>query len=128
MSHQVWLDTKIGEGADPKIEFAGDSDAHIVRGLIAVLFLVVDDDAVLDLDDAVGLATQFGCPGTHARPGVVMYRRNNDPARSIYAITANVPLQGAGLFPSVPGIDRAKLPTFLSAWQPEITMERLGGK
>lgn len=34
---QVWLDTKIGEGADPKIEFAGDSDAHIVRGLVAIV-------------------------------------------------------------------------------------------
>jgi protease-4 len=94
------------------------SQAH-KRGLV---------DSIGDLDDAVSLAGQLGCPGLSVRPGVVLYRRNNDPARSIYAITANVPLQGAGLFPSVPGIDRAKLPTFLSAWQPEITMEKLGGK
>ncbi|AWM36378.1 Putative signal peptide peptidase SppA [Gemmata obscuriglobus] len=85
-------------------------------------------DAVGSLDDAISVAAQMGCPGGPARPGVVMYRRTNDPARSVYAVTANIPLQGAGLFPSVPGIDRAKLPTFLSVWQPELTMERLGGK
>ena len=85
-------------------------------------------DAVGDLDGAIQAAAQLAFPEQPVRPGVVMYRRGNDPARSIYAITANVPLQGAGLFPSVPGIDRAKMPTFLSAWQPEITMERLSGK
>ena len=67
-------------------------------------------------------------PGPAARPAVVMYRRNNDPARSVYAITANVPLQGAGLFPSLPGLDRSKMPTFLSLWQPELSIEKLGGK
>jgi protease-4 len=30
--------------------------------------------------------------------------------------------------PNLPGIDRSKMPTFLSAWQPELTMEKLGGK
>jgi protease-4 len=85
-------------------------------------------DSIGDLDDALATAAQYGCPTAAARPGVVMYRRGNDPARSVYAVTANVPLQGAGLFPSVPGIDRAKLPTFLSAWEPELSMERLGGK
>lgn len=34
---QVWLDTRRGPGADPVIEFAGDSDAHIVRGLVAIM-------------------------------------------------------------------------------------------
>lgn len=34
---QVWLQTEIGEGDDPMIAFRGDSDAHLVRGLIAVL-------------------------------------------------------------------------------------------
>jgi protease-4 len=85
-------------------------------------------DAVGSLDDALAVAARVGCPGATTRPGVVMYRRSNDPARSVYAVTANVPLQGTGLFPSVPGIDRAKLPTFLSVWQPELTMEKLGGK
>lgn len=36
---QVWLVTHVRRGADgPVLEFEGDSDAHIVRGLIAVLF------------------------------------------------------------------------------------------
>lgn len=36
---QVWLQTTVEHGADdPKLVFIGDSDAHIVRGLIAILF------------------------------------------------------------------------------------------
>ncbi|MDN2566357.1 SufE family protein [Aquibium sp. A9E412] len=34
---QVWLDTRFGEGPDPVITFRGDSDAHIVRGLVAIM-------------------------------------------------------------------------------------------
>ena len=34
---QVWLDTSVGEGPDPAITFLGDSDAHIVRGLVAIV-------------------------------------------------------------------------------------------
>jgi len=34
---QVWLHTTIGEGSDPQIVFHGDSDAHIVRGLVAIM-------------------------------------------------------------------------------------------
>lgn len=34
---QVWLVTRAGGGADPRIDFVGDSDAHIVRGLVAVV-------------------------------------------------------------------------------------------
>jgi cysteine desulfuration protein SufE len=34
---QVWLETLPGEGADPEITFHGDSDAHIVRGLVAIM-------------------------------------------------------------------------------------------
>lgn len=86
-------------------------------------------DHIGDMDTALGLAVQLaGCKGAPAKPQVVLYRRNNDPAHSVYAVTANVPLQGAGLLPNLPGLDRSKLPTFLSAWQPELTMEKLGGK
>jgi len=36
---QVWLSTHIDHsGAVPRLTFVGDSDAHIVRGLIAILF------------------------------------------------------------------------------------------
>lgn len=34
---QVWLLTTVGEGKDPIITFQGDSDAHIVRGLVYIL-------------------------------------------------------------------------------------------
>ena len=52
----------------------------------------------------------------------------NDEARSTYAVTPNVPLQG-GLIPlSLPGFDRSKLPGFLYLWQPEPTMEKLSGR
>ena len=34
---QVWLDTTVEDGNDPVLVFAGDSDAHIVRGLVAVV-------------------------------------------------------------------------------------------
>ena len=36
---QVWLSTRVDRnGGKPRLTFAGDSDAHIVRGLIAILF------------------------------------------------------------------------------------------
>jgi len=88
-------------------------------------------DLVGDLDDSIQAASQMACSGrgiTAIRPQVVLYRRLNDPAHSIYAITANIPLQGAGLLPNLPGLDRSKLPTFLSLWEPELTTEKLGGK
>ncbi|TGQ46999.1 MULTISPECIES: SufE family protein [unclassified Mesorhizobium] len=34
---QVWLITEYGPGADPVVTFQGDSDAHIVRGLVAIM-------------------------------------------------------------------------------------------
>ena len=40
---QVWLATRYedtGDGKAPKLYFKGDSDAHIVRGLIAILFAI----------------------------------------------------------------------------------------
>jgi cysteine desulfuration protein SufE len=40
---QVWLATKVSsEGGAPRLTFEGDSDAHIVRGLIAILFAIYD--------------------------------------------------------------------------------------
>jgi len=34
---QVWLAVERGRDADPRIDLKGDSDAHIVRGLVAIL-------------------------------------------------------------------------------------------
>lgn len=52
---QVWLVTDIHprEGASPILTFRGDSDAHIVKGLIAVLFALYSGrnaDEILDVD------------------------------------------------------------------------------
>jgi cysteine desulfuration protein SufE len=35
---QVWLSTTVDRSGTPRLIFIGDSDAHIVRGLIAILF------------------------------------------------------------------------------------------
>lgn len=61
---QVWLHTDVErEAEDPRLTFTGDSDAHIVRGLIAILFVIVSGrraseilatDA-LDVFKAIGL-------------------------------------------------------------------------
>ena len=53
---QVWLATRIDpadNGDQPNLFFVGDSDAHIVRGLIAILFAVYSGkqaDAILATD------------------------------------------------------------------------------
>jgi protease-4 len=115
----------------PQIDLAGGTtfDGRILTGTQALGRGLVD--RLGDLDEAVQMAAQLACPSvspTVLQPQVVMYRRSNDPAHSIYAITANIPLQGAGLLPNLPGLDRSKLPTFLSIWEPELTIEKLAGK
>lgn len=53
---QVWLATSVetnGGAHAPRLTFIGDSDAHIVRGLIAILFAVYDGktaDEILSTD------------------------------------------------------------------------------
>jgi cysteine desulfuration protein SufE len=52
---QVWLASSVREtpGAAPVLEFQGDSDAHIVRGLVAVLLALYQDktpEEVLKID------------------------------------------------------------------------------
>lgn len=37
---QVWLATSAGNGENPVITFMGDSDAHIVRGLVALVLII----------------------------------------------------------------------------------------
>ena len=51
---QVWLVPEVeGQGPEARIKFRGDSDAMIVRGLIAILIALYDDlsaEEVLDVD------------------------------------------------------------------------------
>jgi cysteine desulfuration protein SufE len=52
---QVWLASATAAGAPRVLELRGDSDAHIVRGLIAVLFALFDDKTAEEI-----LATDAG--------------------------------------------------------------------
>ena len=55
---QVWLRTNIdrdGPGA-PILRFTGDSDAHIVRGLVAILFAIYSGKTARDILDVDALA------------------------------------------------------------------------
>src|SRR5581483_7935562 len=61
---QVWLATKVRPdgAAGPVLSFAGDSDAHIVRGLIAVLFALFSDRPAREIlaTDAIALFEKLG--------------------------------------------------------------------
>jgi cysteine desulfuration protein SufE len=47
---QVWLATRVDRtGNAPRLVFIGDSDAHIVRGLIAILFALYSGKAAKDI-------------------------------------------------------------------------------
>jgi cysteine desulfuration protein SufE len=61
---QVWLDTTVrpNGASGPILIFEGDSDAHIVRGLIAILFATYSGKAARDIlgTDAVALFEKLG--------------------------------------------------------------------
>ncbi|HEY2841712.1 MAG TPA: S49 family peptidase [Pirellulales bacterium] len=82
-------------------------------------------DSIGYLDDAVNVAAEMGgAPGAQ----LVAFHRVHDKAYTPYDVTPNVPLQSTMLPLSIPGFERAKLPTFLYLWQPDPTIERLTGK
>jgi cysteine desulfuration protein SufE len=61
---QVWLATTVEPdgAAGPVLSFAGDSDAHIVKGLIAILFATYSGQHARDIlsTDAVELFNRLG--------------------------------------------------------------------
>lgn len=61
---QVWLATDVKSDGDggPVLDFVGDSDAHIVRGLIAVLFALYSGKHARDIlsTDAIALFEKLG--------------------------------------------------------------------
>jgi cysteine desulfuration protein SufE len=60
---QVWLTTDIENGAGgPIVRFKGDSDAHIVRGLIAILLAIYSGKPAQDILrlDALNLFDRLG--------------------------------------------------------------------
>jgi cysteine desulfuration protein SufE len=61
---QVWLASKVrpdGAGG-PVVSFVGDSDAHIVRGLIAILFALYSNKPAREIlsTDAIALFERLG--------------------------------------------------------------------
>lgn len=61
---QVWLKTEVRPdgGSGPVLTFVGDSDAHIVRGLIAILFAIYSGKRARDIldTDAIALFDRLG--------------------------------------------------------------------
>jgi cysteine desulfuration protein SufE len=62
---QVWLLTHVkpdGAAAGPVLTFEGDSDAHIVRGLVAILFALYSGKSARDIlaTDALALFDRIG--------------------------------------------------------------------
>ncbi len=52
---QVWLSTRLEkseQGNAPILHFSGDSDAHIVRGLISILFAIYSGKTAREILDA----------------------------------------------------------------------------
>ena len=61
---QVWLAKQVDRSAanEPLLNYLGDSDAHIVRGLIAILFAIYSGKHARDIlsTDAVAIFEQLG--------------------------------------------------------------------
>jgi cysteine desulfuration protein SufE len=92
---QVWLLTEIERsgGGEPVLRFTGDSDAHIVRGLIAVLFAVYSRNparSILEVDalalfDRMGLREHLTPQRSNGFKSMVS--RIRDDARKALALT-----------------------------------------
>lgn len=61
---QVWLVTTAAaaDGGEPALSFSGDSDAHLVRGLIAILFALYSGKRASEIlsADAIALFARLG--------------------------------------------------------------------
>jgi cysteine desulfuration protein SufE len=61
---QVWLARKIerNEANEPRLKYLGDSDAHIVRGLIAILLTLYSGRSPREIlaTDAIAVFDEFG--------------------------------------------------------------------
>ena len=61
---QVWLSKRIDRksGKEPVLKYLGDSDAHIVRGLIAILLTLYSGHTPQEIlsTDAIALFDEFG--------------------------------------------------------------------
>ena len=59
---QVWLSSSVEEGDDPVVSFKGDSDAHIVRGLVAIMIAAMSGRKASEIAafDAAALLKTLG--------------------------------------------------------------------
>jgi cysteine desulfuration protein SufE len=61
---QVWLSRQTARGGsdEPRLDYLGDSDAHIVRGLIAILLTLYSGRSPRDIlaTDAIAVFDEFG--------------------------------------------------------------------
>jgi cysteine desulfuration protein SufE len=59
---QVWLISELARNGEPVLRFRGDSDAHIVRGLIAILFALYSGRTAREIveTDAEAVFRQLG--------------------------------------------------------------------
>ncbi|MFO0790557.1 MAG: signal peptide peptidase SppA [Pirellulales bacterium] len=120
--HQQFKDTVLG--ARPNVKPA---DNTIFDGRVLTAKQALDSgliDKIGSLDEAIGATCRMS---QQRQTAVVMYERKNHPAYSMYSTANHLPLQAAIPLPSIPGLDRAHMPAFLYMWQPEPTLERLGG-
>ena len=103
---QVWLATEVNgvtAGTAPRLSFKGDSDAHIVRGLIAILFAIYSGrcaDEIVRID-AEGVFRRLGL-AEHLTP-----QRSNGFASMVERICTDADILDATSNP--PQSTRAKL-------------------
>ncbi len=59
---QVWIVTEREDGPDPVMRFQGDSDAHIVRGLVAIILALFSGKRASEVEttDAESILREFG--------------------------------------------------------------------
>lgn len=79
-------------------------------------------DTVGFLPDAIERARQLAGGGPEQ---VVMYSRCVSPARTVYDVAPNRPVEGLNMPFSIPGLDRSRLPLFLYLWEVEPTLMRI---
>jgi cysteine desulfuration protein SufE len=83
---QVWLATRVAaDAAGARLSFAGDSDAHIVRGLVAIVIAIYDGRPAKEIlaTDAMAALASIGLD-EHLTP-----QRSNGVASMIKRIKAD---------------------------------------
>jgi cysteine desulfuration protein SufE len=78
---QVWMVARV-EGDPPRLAFLADSDAHIVRGLIAILLALYDGRSPRDI-------LELDAEGTIARLGLAQHLSPNR-ANGLFAMVGRI--------------------------------------